>query len=73
MIDRATHENIREAIDDVLAGGGGSMLEATARMSVEQAQEYATQLVIEKDAGRRVRTWRNGPWLHIEPAKSKAP
>jgi hypothetical protein len=66
MIDKASETTIRQAIDAVLADGGGSALEATARMSVDQAEEFATRVLVERTVTAKVRTYRKGPWLHIE-------
>jgi len=59
---------IRDAIDVVLVGGHRSTLKATAKMSAENAQELATRIMGEKDAGDRMRVYTRGQWLHIDPA-----
>jgi hypothetical protein len=42
------------------------MLQATAAMSVEDAQQWATRWIIEHDiTGVRLST--RGQWLHIDP------
>jgi hypothetical protein len=65
---RVDHAEIRDAIDSVLGEGPGAMLEATAKMSVEDAYDYAWRLVTERSAHDRVRLVRRAGWLHIEPS-----
>jgi hypothetical protein len=59
---------IREAIEDVMSGGSGARLEAVAGMSVVQAKQYATRVLLEK-GDPVVDIYKNGPWLYVEPPK----
>jgi hypothetical protein len=65
VVDRASPRTIRDAIDDALAGDGGSMLEATAAMPLEKAHELAARLLLQRNAQDQVRLHTDGPWLHI--------
>ena len=67
MIDKANPRTIRDAIDDVLTGDGGSMLEATAAMPLDRAHELAVRLLLQNNAQDRVVVHTDGPWLHIDP------
>jgi hypothetical protein len=65
LIRKASPASIRAALEAVKGGKGGSMLEATAAMSVEDAQQFATRWILEHDiTGIRLST--KGPWLHID-------
>jgi hypothetical protein len=66
MIRYAGPASIRAALEAAAEGKGGSMLEATAAMSVEEAEQFATRWILEHDVAG-VRVYRKGPWLHIEP------
>lgn len=65
MIDRATPATIRLAIAEA-AEGTPSMLEASAKMPVLEAERIARRLVSADDPV--VRYWTSGRWLHIAPA-----
>jgi hypothetical protein len=73
MIDRASPRTIRDAIDDALAGDGGSMLEATAAMPLERAEELAARILITKRVEGRVRVHTDGPWLYINLREAPPP
>ena len=68
-IDQANPRTVREAIDDVLAGGPGGMLEATRFMSVDQAHELATKILLQKGALERVSIHSKAGWFYVQPER----
>ena len=63
---RVSHREILDAIDDVLDGGIGAMLEATAELPLADALDFANRTIAERDVSDRVRAFTKGPWLNID-------